>query len=712
MADVAMETKYCSNCKKDISAANFTMHEVHCRRHIVLCEHCDEPVPRSEMEEHFSEHHAKVACTQCGEQQEKTQLQEHMEGTCSKRPVRCVYCELELPWCDLNSHQDYCGTRTESCPKCAQFIMKKDLLQHEASNCDYPTPKPATNGHEGYRNRDRFVDFPEYDYEFPDAGFENAFAMDELSRMMENTSMQGSLNSQLDIAGFGRPRNVPGPQTRSYTNNNTTRTRKSTTNRKSELNRQRQRVAEPDPVVNEDIDEDIDEDLMLAMRLQHEEDEDIGQLIRQIEKNSPPVQTPLSPALSPANVNTFPDDEDLIPCEFCGEPFPVDILVQHQSGCDPMSTGNWNEDARWRGERNNEVEGGSRGRGIAIPVINNLDSQWRAPVREIPIQREWESPPHSPINDFLDEGGEVILPCEFCAETFPYELLIQHQSVCDLNPNMTPRVQTPATPSQRKPHLRNKNLLSMTAQEMLMGESRSRRHQGLPTFGDDSDDDIINHLEGARNGGRSHISASRNNTPSSRSVASKYGAPVSRFDEHLTKGSRPSQRSRDDVSARTANSDRAAGRMGNSRRGSETRTRSTLDELLKEPETGHGLQVPLGSSRKKAAKNEDNLVKRGSTSTGAKKKATQSTSASTRDVMRELNRPTNTPGHKPSTSRRRTNGSLYEDDAPPFQIQAVSQARPRHRTNQVFNAEVRGHNSESRRKPSSRRTFEEDDDDI
>ncbi|XP_071092778.1 TRAF-type zinc finger domain-containing protein 1-like [Haliotis cracherodii] len=710
MADVATETKYCSNCKKDISAANFTMHEVHCRRHIVLCQHCDDPVPRSEMEDHFSEHHAKVSCSQCGEEQEKTQLQEHMEGACTKRPIRCVYCELELPRCDVNSHQDYCGTRTEPCPKCAQFIMKKDLLQHEASNCDYPAPKPTTNGHEEDRDRDRFVDFPEYGYEFADAGFDNAFAMDELSRMMENTRMQGTLNSQLDIPGFGRPRNVPGTQARSYTNNNTTRTRKSTTNRKSELNRQRQRVSEPDPA----DDEDVDEDLMLALRLQHEEDQDIGHLIRQIEKTSPPVQTPVSPATSPANVNTFPDDDDLIPCEFCGEPFPIDILVQHQSTCDPMSTGNWNEDTSWRGERNNEVEGGSRGRGIAIPVINNLDSQWTAPVREIPIQREWESPSLTPPGDFFDEAGEVILPCEFCAEPFPYELLIQHQSVCDLNPTMTPRVQTPATPSHGKPHLRNKNLLSLTAQEMLMGESRSHRHQGLPTFGEDSGDEIIDHLQGSRNGGRPRNSGARNNAPSSRSVASKYGAAVNRFDEHLTKGSRPSQRSRDDVSGRTSNSDRAGGRTGNSRRGSETRTRSTLDELLKEPDADNDLLVPVGSSKKKAAKNEDNLVKRGTTSTGAKKKPATSTSASARDVMRELNRPTNPPSHSHKPSRRRTNGSLNDDSTPPFQIQAVGQPRPRHRTTQVFNPEVRGQNSEtrSRRKPPTRRPYEEDDDNI
>lgn len=54
------------------------MHEVHCRRHLKLCEHCQEPVPRTEMEQHFNDVHAKVACTLCKVEVEKEQLDIHM----------------------------------------------------------------------------------------------------------------------------------------------------------------------------------------------------------------------------------------------------------------------------------------------------------------------------------------------------------------------------------------------------------------------------------------------------------------------------------------------------------------------------------------------------------------------------------------------------------------------------------------------------------
>ena len=57
---------------------NFVMHEMHCRRHIVLCDNCKEPVPRSELEKHFNELHAKVTCTVCGDPVEKDQLEHHM----------------------------------------------------------------------------------------------------------------------------------------------------------------------------------------------------------------------------------------------------------------------------------------------------------------------------------------------------------------------------------------------------------------------------------------------------------------------------------------------------------------------------------------------------------------------------------------------------------------------------------------------------------
>lgn len=63
--------------QRNISAANFVMHEMHCRRHIALCEHCKEPVPKSELEQHFEENHAKIACQKCGVHVEKNLLEKH-----------------------------------------------------------------------------------------------------------------------------------------------------------------------------------------------------------------------------------------------------------------------------------------------------------------------------------------------------------------------------------------------------------------------------------------------------------------------------------------------------------------------------------------------------------------------------------------------------------------------------------------------------------
>ena len=74
--------------KRDIAVSNFLMHEVHCRRNIVLCDHCKEPVPRSELEEHFEEYHAPVKCDLCTGVFEKDVIQKHkvMYKCCFNKP--------------------------------------------------------------------------------------------------------------------------------------------------------------------------------------------------------------------------------------------------------------------------------------------------------------------------------------------------------------------------------------------------------------------------------------------------------------------------------------------------------------------------------------------------------------------------------------------------------------------------------------------------
>ena len=69
----------CRTCsKRDIACANFTMHEVHCKRNIVLCGKCQEPIPRSEMESHEAEVHVLTPCDLCQKSFEKAALEEHV----------------------------------------------------------------------------------------------------------------------------------------------------------------------------------------------------------------------------------------------------------------------------------------------------------------------------------------------------------------------------------------------------------------------------------------------------------------------------------------------------------------------------------------------------------------------------------------------------------------------------------------------------------
>ncbi len=61
--------------------ANYRMHTLHCARNVALCPRCDEPFPRSQMEEHVREEHTDAECRECGAAVQRSRMGEHKVKT-------------------------------------------------------------------------------------------------------------------------------------------------------------------------------------------------------------------------------------------------------------------------------------------------------------------------------------------------------------------------------------------------------------------------------------------------------------------------------------------------------------------------------------------------------------------------------------------------------------------------------------------------------
>ncbi|NXH10096.1 XAF1 factor, partial [Bucco capensis] len=125
------DSRFCKNCKQDVSAANFTLHEAHCLRFIALCPECDEPVYQKDMREHQAEAHKQVRCNLCHQSMQQYQKEHHETKDCPKRAVKCSVCELEMPFNKLEEHLESCASRTEWCWECNKYIMYKDQEKHK-----------------------------------------------------------------------------------------------------------------------------------------------------------------------------------------------------------------------------------------------------------------------------------------------------------------------------------------------------------------------------------------------------------------------------------------------------------------------------------------------------------------------------------------------------------------------------------------------------
>lgn len=135
-------TSTCDNCKRSIPTVSIATHTAFCRRNNMICDMCEQVIRATDRQSHFEEVHKGVTCV-CGEGMELRFLASHKQQECLHRLRACKFCKLKKKLVDLPEHEDYCGSRTEKCPKCQRFVSIKDLAPHTASNCAFP-PQPET----------------------------------------------------------------------------------------------------------------------------------------------------------------------------------------------------------------------------------------------------------------------------------------------------------------------------------------------------------------------------------------------------------------------------------------------------------------------------------------------------------------------------------------------------------------------------------------
>ncbi|XP_048198874.1 TRAF-type zinc finger domain-containing protein 1 isoform X2 [Perognathus longimembris pacificus] len=383
------DTRLCNNCSKEIPVFNFTIHEIHCQRNIGVCLICKEPFPKSDMEIHMATEHCQVVC-KCNKKLEKRQLKKHEETECPLRLALCQHCDLELAVLKLKEHEEYCGARTELCGSCGRNVLVKDLKSH-----------PAVCGREEVEKRNVTA--------VPPNAYDEAWGQDRIW-----------IASQLlrQIESLDPPVRLPQRPLRAFESDSVPSRTSSQrivpahfpiqNNLFEEQERQeRNRSRQPPQKSGEDS---ANLDFMLALSLQNEgqastlAEQEFWQAVCEAEKLHS----------GPAFLSDSKADETMLPCEFCEELYPEELLIDHQTSCNPscalpsLSTGS------------------SSSRGVEDPgdVFQNILQQ--ATYNQLDFIRG--------LNTVSPVGGSIIIPCEFCGVQLEEEVLFHHQDQCDQRP--------------------------------------------------------------------------------------------------------------------------------------------------------------------------------------------------------------------------------------------------------------------------------------